>query len=545
LQQLGGVMLSVGLLMTGLIYLGPAAQADHTSITPTPGNPHCVDISLLPTSKDEGKTGDNPSGTSSVSVGPYTVSYTISADRTSVSWTSTGGIDAMIVKGGNQGANIYTYDEATSGSGSAPHNVIQGGPNAGEEGEVATISHVQWCYDADPPELIVTKVVTGDADPPETTFGFTGSWEGSFDEGGGTSDPAETIDVGEGSVTETDLTQEQIDAGWSFVSSGCALQGEDPTTSSDTTASFTAEAGQTIVCTFTNEWTEPEGEEEEEGWIVVEKETVDEPDPQNPEDFGFTGDAGQFDLSDGESEGPVSVEPGPHNVTETHPLPEGWTLTGAVCTGEQSQNSLDGETAYFDVSDGETVTCTFTNEYDAGEEEPEDGRIQVRKTTDPEATQQSFGFTGAIVATLGSGDTSDFVEVAAGDYEVTENLTEAQEDDGWSLDSITCEEDGSSESASEGDVASATVTMKVEEGETVTCTFHNVRDLVGGERIDRPRKPGQEVLPRRVTRPAARVLPFTGSPTDPTPLVVVSGLMMALGGALLLLGRRAQARVTS
>ncbi len=55
-------------------------------------------------------------------------------DGKTVSWTSSIGIDAFIVKGGKEGANVIYYDpEATSGSGATP--------------TLQDISHVEFCYD--------------------------------------------------------------------------------------------------------------------------------------------------------------------------------------------------------------------------------------------------------------------------------------------------------------------------------------------------------------------------------------------------------------
>jgi LPXTG-motif cell wall-anchored protein len=51
-----------------------------------------------------------------------------------------------------------------------------------------------------------------------------------------------------------------------------------------------------------------------------------------------------------------------------------------------------------------------------------------------------------------------------------------------------------------------------------------------------PQGPDATVLPRRVTKPAAQTLPFTGG--DPMPYVIAAGLLMTTGGGVLLSTRR-------
>jgi len=82
------------------------------------------------------------------------VTLTLGSGNT-FSWTSTFGIDAVIVKGGPN-ANLYAYDppsEAVSDSGlHAPDN-----PSGGFAG----LSHVEFCYDEDvTPNLDITKTAS-------------------------------------------------------------------------------------------------------------------------------------------------------------------------------------------------------------------------------------------------------------------------------------------------------------------------------------------------------------------------------------------------
>ncbi|MEZ4514130.1 MAG: choice-of-anchor Q domain-containing protein [Chloroflexota bacterium] len=75
----------------------------------------------------------------------------------------------------------------------------------------------------------------------------------------------------------------------------------------------------------------------------------------------FTLDDAVPDDSDGiDASTTFNVSPGTYAVTEL-PL-SGWGLTGATCTGASGSVSLTDNTLSVEVSDGEAVQCTFTNE---------------------------------------------------------------------------------------------------------------------------------------------------------------------------------------
>ena len=104
------------------------------------GNPTC------PAGLFEEKFDPPTSGTRTIgSLG----SITLTASGSSVSWTSTFGIDVVIVKGGPV-ANVYTYDPPAESLGDTglvtPTNPSNGQPYG--------LSHVSFCYDI---ELQVTK----------------------------------------------------------------------------------------------------------------------------------------------------------------------------------------------------------------------------------------------------------------------------------------------------------------------------------------------------------------------------------------------------
>ena len=123
-----------------------AGEPAGPAVTPTPvaGNPSCEDLGYAHGSKwnypADSTGGTYPLGTGSV---------TWSTNGTYVNWTSTIGVDAVIVKGGPN-ANKYVYDPPTESRGDqglvSPTNANNGKPYG--------LSRVEFCYDY---ELAVTK----------------------------------------------------------------------------------------------------------------------------------------------------------------------------------------------------------------------------------------------------------------------------------------------------------------------------------------------------------------------------------------------------
>ena len=112
------------------VLAGPgAALADVSGPVYKAGNVTCADLNpaWLETKIDKGTSGSSTEN-------GVTLEDVVTDNGTTVAWTASAGIDAVIVKGSN-GANVYTYSpEATSGSGltaPAPHEV----------------SHVSACHD--------------------------------------------------------------------------------------------------------------------------------------------------------------------------------------------------------------------------------------------------------------------------------------------------------------------------------------------------------------------------------------------------------------
>jgi hypothetical protein len=199
--------------------------------------------------------------------------------------------------------------------------------------------------------------------------------------------------------------------------------------------------GETVTCTFTNV---------KRGSLVIDEVT----DPSgDPFEFDFTIDGGQsFSLVDQSPPYDTGfILPGSYAVAQLDDGDE-WDLASAVCD--------DGSPIGAVVLDpGETVTCTFTN--------IKRGSLAIDEITNPSGDPFVFDFTLAggpdsLDLAFGLADESDPYDtgfVRPGGYAV------AQLDDGdeWDLSSAVCD-DGSPIGA-----------VVLDPGETVTCTFTNVK----------------------------------------------------------------------
>lgn len=314
------------------------------------------------------------------------------------------------------------------------------------------------CCDRPEDGLFIPLELTGDVSivkeaSRESTqsFGFTGDL-GAFslvDDG----TPSNTqaflgLDPGTYDVTET------VPAGWSLGSIVC--DGDDDGGSvvnvAGATVSIDLDPGEQIACTFLD--TEIPAME---GTVVIVKDAI----PDGPQSFDFTGGLGAFSLSDSS---PVDksitftgVTAGTYDVTET--VPAGWDLTGIVCVDPDGGTTVDVgmATATLDVDDGEVVTCTFVD--------IQRGSITVEKTTQPpQMNGQLFDFGGALGAfSLGDGGSTTVMNLVPGTYDVTETVPM-----GWLLTGIVCDDTNST-----FDLGTATASIVLDAGESVTCTFTN------------------------------------------------------------------------
>jgi hypothetical protein len=245
------------------------------------------------------------------------------------------------------------------------------------------------------------------------------------------------------------------ETGWDLTDISCdnPIAGQQPASSdSGSTASFYVDPGETVTCTFTNT---------KRGKIIVEKVA----DPQGSSQlFQFDPSWGDvFFLADGSQpydSGPLPA--GDYSIAEV--VPAGWAFAEADCVVPRSAATAEQTIlVHMPPSDielraGETVTCTFHNE--------RLGRIIVNKSVSADAPAAVFGFAASFGNFwLAGGAGHDSGLIPAGAYSVAEMMPLAE---GWSLASAFCN-DGSDPWA-----------IGVSPGETVTCTFNNRYEAVGG-----------------------------------------------------------------
>lgn len=200
-------------------------------------------------------------------------------------------------------------------------------------------------------------------------FSFTASYAGSpFDLTDGATHSSGQLAPGTYSVAMTPVN------GWT--TSATCSDGSPP-------SAINLAAGETVTCTFNNEQqTTPVTR------IIVQKTTIPAGEAQV---FQFTSNfAGTFGLAHGESK-VTDVAAGTYSVSES--VPEGWTQLSASCNDGSSPGNIN-------VSEGETVTCTFVNQEQGGGSTP-DAAIYV--TTTVEGTVGTITFSkGDILAYDGS-----------------------------------------------------------------------------------------------------------------------------------------------
>ena len=148
------------------------------------------------------------------------------------------------------------------------------------------------------------------------------------------------------------------------------------------------------------------------------------------------------------------------------------TIVDVIVEGDGSAVlNADGTVTITLTEDAADISITVVNDCEEGEEEEEFGDIEIRKSAadDPEeefffsATWENGEFT------LFDGDAEFSGDLEAGtSFTVTETLTEAQVEAGWSLEDIDCGE-------ADVDVSEdgMSVTITVVANTTITCTFTN------------------------------------------------------------------------
>jgi hypothetical protein len=213
-------------------------------------------------------------------------------------------------------------------------------------------------------------------------------------------------------------------------------------------------AAESVTCTFTNT---------KNTTLTITKDAV----PNDGQDFSFSGTCfGAFSLDD-DADGTLSntqsanLAAGSCTVTEGA-APAGWAFANLACIDPDNGTTTGGQTATVDLDVGETVSCTFTN--------TKLGTVVIVKDTNPDAAQD-FNFACGGLGTFALDDDADgtlpnsqtFNNVVPNTYTCTETNVP-----GYQI-AISCADPDNGSNPNP-----PSVTVDVDPGETVTCTFINL-----------------------------------------------------------------------
>jgi uncharacterized repeat protein (TIGR01451 family) len=313
-----------------------------------------------------------------------------------------------------------------------------------------TTTEITLCNARDTGTLQVLKNVDLNGDGDYTDANETGATDWLWQANGGadhnTGDAAITVPTGNYALTETAKTN------FHYVSLQC-------TGGTLTSNSVAVTTDANVVCTFTNA--------RDIGTIQVVKNVVPDDSGVTGWDFSVAGPTANSvnDLQDGESSSIFTSMTGSYTVAETAhtgTLGSNYNTTYSCADNTGVLTSGSGTTTdSFSLATGKNVVCTFTNTI-------KNGTIIVQKNMIGGVAD--FVFTGDVAGTIStSGGQLSTSNVLPGTYSSVETITT-----GWDLNSIICN-DGTSVTASSGDVGTRTATFELDPGETVTCIFTNTK----------------------------------------------------------------------
>jgi uncharacterized repeat protein (TIGR01451 family) len=348
---------------------------------PPLANPKCTDLEGDGQDWSELKVDPNADGNFTDGTLAVTITHT-QADKV-FSWTSNIGVDAVFVKGGSSGNNLYRYDPPTEKS--SDTGLTTPGQNA--------ISHISFCYDVEP-ELEVEKTPDNSAEAEGTiTAGATAKFAIRVKNTGDAAATNVTLDdalPNDGGITWTltSATNDGANAAANcssppssapgnnmldclFPSLGAGKEIVVVVTSTATSVAYHCNGAQQDLLidngTVTGGAADADADNADAdsdtgkiavtcppGTLIVRKVVVnDNGGTKVAADFGFSVDGGaaQAFPDDGppalQSQTQVSVAPGTHTVTE--PAVEGYTTSYENCSNVQ-------------VPSGGSATCTITND---------------------------------------------------------------------------------------------------------------------------------------------------------------------------------------
>jgi outer membrane autotransporter protein len=344
-------------------------------------------------------------------------------------------------------------------------------------GDRKAFSYTAFCTAASPTLVLAKDVVNGDG---QTQFTITGpapvgTQNFTSPNGNATTAPAGPFTLTAGTqVTLTETTP--LPAGWSFTQATCVDTNNNNSpvgTQGQNNITFTPQAGQAISCTFKNTRAVAANPT-----LLLAKEVVN---GDGQTQFTITGPAPVgnqiFTSPNGNATtaavGPFSLTAGNQvTLTESTPLPAGWSFTQATCVDTNNNNAAIGTQGQNGISftpqAGQAISCTFKNTRSTAQQT---GSITIIKNTT--GGDGTFTFTSSIptgspsftITTTGGTGNRLFANVTPGSYTVTEQAL-----GGWSFGSLQCIGGGGNTTTN-----GATANIGLEAGENVVCTYTNAR----------------------------------------------------------------------
>ena len=298
------------------------------------------------------------------------------------------------------------------------------------------------------PEVKLVKDFDGTGTPIDLKLGDTvkGTFSADGDTGFFTVDP--------GSYTASEVFQ-QPTGGLYTTTSKCVTNGSDPGFGAGLSQSFTAAAGDQVVCTFRNVRKTVQ--------VTTVKHFVGTPAP-------ISIAAGpQSKPINGDDQVSATVEAGTSQVLSETLTADQKSLydTTVQCTGDQaSQGNVYSR--QLDVGT-DPVTCTYVNTR-------KQGTLEIRKDFADAGTQKQIELRldGTTKATLTADGTTGALTVDTGAYTASEGFTTASDGDLYTS-TYSCTRNGNAYVASTG---GRSVQVAVGKGDAVVCTFRNVRRTV-------------------------------------------------------------------
>lgn len=271
-----------------------------------------------------------------------------------------------------------------------------------------------------------------------------------------TSNPTRTIFASPGNYRLHELLHPR----WALVRLECSGDVDSGTIllPDEASALIDLDAGEAITCTFGHARASSGT-----GTITI----VQAADSADGTPFPFTGSLGDFSLNPPANAVRTFAELRPGGYTVRQLTPAGWVIDSLSCGGDADNGTAllpDEATVLIDLDEDENITCTF-----AAARPSQTGAITIVHEPNP-ADDTQFRYNGSLGgfnlrAPARPGRT--FIELTPGAYTVG-----SRPQDGFALESITCE--GDTDGGSAVDLPARNVTIDLDAGEAIICRFQHL-----------------------------------------------------------------------